>query len=249
MFKISTFGIVFLSLATACGFAPTATPTPNAEATIHAKVAAAGRALSSSREVHAVEEPAPAVVAPMPIPTPTAAPHTPELASSATDEEIEAKAYSDVIRELEANGNPTGWFGATWYMTQEEVVNLFTNVERLDAKILVQARNLYSRPIQASYHFKDDRLWLIVVSFTDEFRSPEDLADAFYQVQGFLPARYGRMPEPIVHDLIPPTGDTWADQEFVISERKGNGPNNSYSQIINKEQQRRGANPPVLVQQ
>lgn len=135
-------------------------------------------------------------------------------------EAIEEKAYNDVIKELQANGNPIGMFGATWYMTQQEVKNFFNNCRQLDANTLIQARNLYDRPIQASYHFKDNRLMMIVVSFLDEFRSPEEFADAFYKVQNHLSLDYRQMPEPTVHEITPPTDGKWPDQDFLESERE-----------------------------
>ncbi len=135
-------------------------------------------------------------------------------------EEIEGKAYNDVIKELQANGHPIGMFGATWYMTQQEVKNLFNNCSQLNTNILVHERNLYDRPIQASYHFTDNRLMIIVVSFQDEFRSPKEFADAFYKVQNHLSLDYGQIPEPIMHELIPPTDGKWVDQDFLETRKK-----------------------------
>ena len=96
-------------------------------------------------------------------------------------ENIEEKAYDDVTKELQENGHPVGMFGTTWYMTQQEVKNLFGNISQLNTNILVQERNLYDRPIQASYHFTDNRLMIIVVSFKDNSRSLKEFADAFYK--------------------------------------------------------------------
>ena len=135
-------------------------------------------------------------------------------------EQVEQKAYNYVLEELKAHGHPTGMFGATWYMTQQDVNNLFSSVHQLDADTLVQARTLYDRPIQASYHFKDNRLWLIVVSFKKEFSSAEEFADAFYVVQDYLSRDYGQMPEPIMHELIPPTDEIWKDQKFLESTKQ-----------------------------
>ncbi len=135
-------------------------------------------------------------------------------------EEIEEKAYNDVIKELQANGDPIGMFGATWYMTQQETKNLFDSYYKLDTNTLAQARKLYDRPVQASYHFTNNRLMIIVVTFQDEFRSLEEFSDAFYKVQNQLSLDYGQMPEPIIHEIIPPTNDKWIDQDFLESEKK-----------------------------
>jgi hypothetical protein len=64
----------------------------------------------------------------------------------------EERAYSDIISELEDNGNPTGMFGAKWNMTQNEIAGLFQDLERLDADTLLHERSLYGRPVLASYH-------------------------------------------------------------------------------------------------
>lgn len=135
-------------------------------------------------------------------------------------EKIEEKAYADVIKELQENGHPVGMFGATWYMTQQEVKNLFNNCSQLDSNTLVQERNLYGRPIQASYHFKDNRLMIIVVSFKDKFRSLKEFANAFYKVQTHLSIDYEQIPEPVMHEIIPPTNNKWTDQDFLESEKK-----------------------------
>ncbi|MDP3012595.1 MAG: hypothetical protein Q8M92_00030 [Candidatus Subteraquimicrobiales bacterium] len=135
-------------------------------------------------------------------------------------ENIEEKAYDDVIKELQENGHPVGMFGTTWYMTQQEVKNLFGNISQLNTNILVQERNLYDRPIQASYHFTDNRLMIIVVSFKDDFRSLKEFADAFYKVQHYLSLDYGQMPEPFMHEIIPSTDNKWTNQDFLESEKK-----------------------------
>ena len=135
-------------------------------------------------------------------------------------EEIEEKAYNNVIKELQANGNPIGMFGATWYMTQQEVKSLNKDLQQIDANTLIEARRLYDRSIQTTYHFENDRLLLIVASFADTFDSLEGFSDAFYTVQNRLSLDYGQMPEPIMHELIPPTDDKWTDQDFLESEKK-----------------------------
>lgn len=135
-------------------------------------------------------------------------------------EQVRQKAYNDVLEELEANGHPTGMFGATWYMTQQDVRNLLSNLQQLDADTLVQARTLYGRPIQASYHFKDNTLLIIVVSFKEEFYSIQEFAEAFYEVQDDLSRDYGEMPEPIQHDLTPPVNGMWEDQKFLESTKQ-----------------------------
>jgi hypothetical protein len=102
-------------------------------------------------------------------------------------EQVEQSAYNHVLEELRANDYPTGMFGATWYMTQQDLRNTLSGLYQLDANTLAQTRVLYDRSIQESYHFKSEdfnnRLWLIVVSFTDEFQSPDQFSTAFYRVQ------------------------------------------------------------------
>jgi len=100
--------------------------------------------------------------------------------------EIEEKAYNDVIKELRAKGHPAGLFGATWHMTQQEVKNLSNNYSQLNNNILVQEKTLYDRPVQVSYHFRDNRLMIIVISFKDNFRSPKELSNAYNKVQHHL---------------------------------------------------------------
>ena len=137
------------------------------------------------------------------------------LASCAT--KAEHDTYGDVLRGLAQNGHPSGMFGATWFMTQQEVWSLFNDARLSDAQTLVQARSLYDRPIEASYQFEGDRLYVIVVSFQDEFGSLNELVDAFYQIQSDLYPTYGQMPEPILHDLLPRTEGRLADQDFIES--------------------------------
>ena len=139
---------------------------------------------------------------------------------ASSNERIEQKAYNAVIKELRANGYPVGMFGATWYMTQQEVKNLFKNCYQLSINTLVQERNLYNRPIQASYHFTDNKLMVIVVSFKDDFTSLKAFSDAFYKVQNHLSSDYGPMPEPVMNEIIPPVDNKWTDQDFLKSEKK-----------------------------
>ena len=42
------------------------------------------------------------------------------------------------IKELNENGHPIGMFGASWYMTQQEVKNLFDNMSQLDIRKAVK---------------------------------------------------------------------------------------------------------------
>lgn len=135
-------------------------------------------------------------------------------------EQVEQKAYNYVLEELKAHGHPTGMFGVTWYMTQQDVKNVLNNCDQLDANTLVQQTILYERPVQVGYFFKDNRLYIIVVSFKEEFTSAEEFADAFYEVQDNLSRDYGQMPEPVMYELIPPANGTWKDQDFLESKKE-----------------------------
>ena len=136
------------------------------------------------------------------------------------DESAKSATDSRILRELEENGNPTGMFGATWYMSQEEVKDLFGDVYQLDADILGQATEFLGRPIEASYHFREDRLWLITVSFKEQISSLNQLSDRFYLVERDLSQIYGPMRVPRVHEPIPPVDGVWPDQELVESEKR-----------------------------
>lgn len=147
---------------------------------------------------------------------------TPVMVSGCNStEQAEQSAYNHVLDELRADGHPTGMFGATWYMTQQDLGNILTSLHQLDANTLVQSRTLYDRPIQASYHFKSEdfnnRLWLIVVSFEDEFYSSDQFATAFYTAQDYLSRDYGAIPEPVMHELVPSSNGVWEDQDFLDS--------------------------------
>jgi len=133
-------------------------------------------------------------------------------------EAIEEKAYNDVIETLKSSGAPTGMFGSTWYMTQQEVKNLFNDCIQLDANRLVHKGSYCDRPAEVTFDFENDRLLLIITTFPGEFQSPQDFADAFYKVQEKLSLEYGQMP--ITYDLSPPVNGKWVDQDFLRSEKK-----------------------------
>ena len=105
-------------------------------------------------------------------------------------------------------------------MTQQDVRNVLNNCDQLDANTLVQQTILYERPVQVGYFFKDNRLYIIVVSFKEEFTSAEEFADAFYEVQDNLSRDYGQMPEPVMYELTPPANGTWKDQDFLESKKE-----------------------------
>ncbi len=135
-------------------------------------------------------------------------------------EQVKEKAYSDVLEELKANGNPTGMFGVTWYMTQQDVNEIFDDCYQFSNDTLMHERTYADRLVQVSYHFSDDRLMLIIVTFKDEFSSLEEFSDVFYRVQDYLSREYGQMPEPIMHEIIPPVNDKWGDQDLLKSEKR-----------------------------
>lgn len=135
-------------------------------------------------------------------------------------EQVEEKAYNDVLEELRANGNPTGMFGVTWYMTQQDVNEIFDDCYQLSSDTLAHERIYCYRPVQVSYHFTDNRLMIIIVTFKDEFSSLEEFFKAFYKVQDCLSSEYGRMPEPFMHEIIPPINDNWEDQDLLESEKR-----------------------------
>ncbi len=135
-------------------------------------------------------------------------------------EQVEEKAYNDVLEELRANGNPTGMFGVTWYMTQQDVNETFDDCYQLSSDTLAHEMFYCDRPVQVSYHFTDDRLFIIIVTFNDEFSSLEEFSEAFYRVQDCLSSEYGQMLETIMHESIPPVNDKWEDQDLLESEKR-----------------------------
>ena len=105
-------------------------------------------------------------------------------------------------------------------MTQQDVRNSLISCEQLDTNTLVQSRTLYERPVQVAYSFTDNKLLIIVVSLKEEFHSIEEFAEAFYEVQDYLSRDYGQMPEPVMHELMPPTDEIWKDQKVLESKKQ-----------------------------
>ena len=135
-------------------------------------------------------------------------------------ESAERKAYSDINKELNANGHPTGMFGASWNMNQKEVRWAGKNHKQLDTDTLAMDVILYNRPAQASFHFTDDRLRAIVVTFKDHFLSPDELASAFYKTQDELLLSYGTMSDPVTNKIIAPVNGQWKDQTLIESTKQ-----------------------------
>ena len=133
-------------------------------------------------------------------------------------EEIRQTAYSDVLKELETNNYPTGMLGATYYMTQQEIRELFDDIEQFDSDILARQTILYGRPIQVSYHFSDDRLLQIVASFQEQFDSLDEMSATFYQTQEKLDVDYGQM-SVTLNEIVPPKGDQWEDQQVLVAKK------------------------------
>lgn len=143
------------------------------------------------------------------------------LSGCISTEQIKEKAYNHVLEELKADGHPTGMFGVTWYMTQQDVNTILDDLYQLSDDTLAHERIYYERPVQVSYHFRlDDRLSIIVVTFKDEFSSLEKFSEAFYKVEDYLSRDYGQMPEPVMHELIPPTDEVWKNQEVLESKKQ-----------------------------
>lgn len=138
--------------------------------------------------------------------------------SEENKEEIRQTAYSDVLEELESNNHPTGMLGVTYYMTLQEVRELFNDVEQFDSDILARQTTLYGRPVQASYHFSDGRLMQVVASFQEQFNSLDEMSAAFYQTQEKLDADYGQM-SVTLSEIIPPQGNQWEDQQVLVAKK------------------------------
>jgi len=155
------------------------------------------------------------------------------VSKEASIEEAKERAYNDIREELLDNGHPIGMFGVSWNMTQQEVKQLLGNCSQLNTNTIVQEMNFYGRPIKASFHFTENRLLLIVVSFADKFKSVDEYASAFYLVQEQLSLDYGKMPEPVMNDIIPPVNDQWTDQ-LLIGSSKQMGRTNLTHQITIK---------------
>lgn len=135
-------------------------------------------------------------------------------------EKIKEKVCDDIRNELQSSGQPIGMFGASWYMTQQEVKQLFDNCQQLDENRLARETTLYGRPVQANFFFKDDSLFMIVIAFQDYFNSLNEFADAFYKVQENISTDYGKMPEPAMNEISLPVNGKWEDQEFMNSTKK-----------------------------
>lgn len=144
----------------------------------------------------------------------------PRILSDVSKDEIQEMAYNDVLEELRAENNPTGMLGVTWYMSQQDVKNLFNDYSQLDDDTLVRSAVLYERPIQAAYSFQDDKLIQVIASFKGEVKTLEEMSDLFYATQEHLSSEYGEMPEPTVNEIIPPNNGTWTDQSVLVSKKK-----------------------------
>ena len=53
------------------------------------------------------------------------------LSGCISTEQIKERAYNDVLEELKADGHPTGMFGVTWYMTQQDVNTILDDLYQL----------------------------------------------------------------------------------------------------------------------
>lgn len=82
------------------------------------------------------------------------------LSGCISTEQIKEKAYNHVLEELKADGHPTGMFGVTWYMTQQDVNTILDDLYQLSDDTLAHERIYYERPVQVSYQYDVDAGWL-----------------------------------------------------------------------------------------
>lgn len=91
-------------------------------------------------------------------------------------ESIERKAYDDINNELSASGYPVGMFGTRWFMSSNEVQELFGDCYQSGPNTLAIKREVYGRSAKINYFFTDDKLLFICISFADQFDSIEKLS-------------------------------------------------------------------------
>jgi hypothetical protein len=77
----------------------------------------------------------------------------------------EERAKESVDTDAKALGAPSGMFGAKWLMTSKEVRSAIPAAVESAPDQLVETRQVYGRAAQVQYHFKDDRLLLVLVQF------------------------------------------------------------------------------------
>lgn len=143
------------------------------------------------------------------------------LSGCSSDEWVKQKAYDHVLEELKTDGHPTGMFGVTWYMTQQDVNKIHDDLYQLIDDALAHEKVYCERSVRVSYHFRlDDRLSIIIVTFMDDFSSLDKFSDAFYEVQNCLSSEYGQMPDSVMHEIIPPADGVWKDQMVLESSKQ-----------------------------
>jgi hypothetical protein len=129
--------------------------------------------------------------------------HKPAVVVSAEHQEAISRLEQDAL----AVRAPPGLFGTKWLMSPGEVMKLATNAKPLYPGVLSENRSLYDRQARVSYHFANDALLLIEVTFV----GPSTDAD-FTQTQARLAADYGKMPAPLPFE------------KCLLSSRKKMGP-------------------------
>jgi hypothetical protein len=100
-------------------------------------------------------------------------------------------AIDRLTQDATAAGAPTGLFGAKWLMSMNDVVGIAPNAKKLAVGILGETRAVYERQALVTYHFTNDLLLLITVSFLGA-STPAD----FERTQARLASEFGAMPDP-----------------------------------------------------
>jgi hypothetical protein len=139
-------------------------------------------------------------------------------------------AHAEAIVRVETDarlaGAPTGLGAAKWLMTSENVMEVAPGAKQISPGVLRESKKVYDRDAEVTYHFSQNELMLITVTFA----GPSSPAD-FDQVQSRLAAEFGRLPAP-----APAGGYTLASvkriRHFVIEHGLVDGPGGPVEQVL-----------------
>lgn len=132
----------------------------------------------------------------------------------------EKTAIRDSLMQLKNENNPIGMFGVKWYMSQEEVKNLYQNTEQVDSETIARLTEFHGRPVKVFYNFTSNKLMQISASFLEKTTSLENMSELFYKTQEKLSEDYGTMSKPVLNEVFSPINGKYIDQEVMISEKQ-----------------------------
>lgn len=91
-----------------------------------------------------------------------------------------------------------GLFGAKWQMTKEQVLKNIGECRQTNADSYMQIRDYLGRRATVNYNFKNEKLWMIVVTFMESYdsanRNDVETIKRFNTTQGKLENQYGVFP-------------------------------------------------------